>query len=104
MPIIRKIISKTATILANIRLYGKVKCKDPVSGFFGIRTDFFRSIIKNKKNNFELQGYKVLFDILKTVKKDNLIGSVEYTFGLRTSGESKIGKKQIILFLRSLFK
>ncbi len=101
----RKIISKTAIILGKIRLFGKsLKINDLMSGFFGANTDFVKKLLKNKRNKFEMRGYKVLFDILKVLPKNTKIGSVKFQFGLRKEGESKIGQKQIILYMRSLFK
>ncbi len=101
----RKFISKVAIILAKMRLFGKgVKCKDPVSGFFGIKTRLFKKILKNYEEKFEKPGFKVLFDILKYCQSGVSIGEIYYNFGLRRGGESKIGSKQYLTFVRSLFK
>jgi len=98
----RRIISKGATFLGKIRLLSKgVMCKDILSGFFGIKTDIIKGI---KKEKFEMTGYKILFDILKNIKRDTKIKNIYYDFGKRKRGHSKIGKTQIISFLRALFK
>ena len=100
----RKIISKTAIILGRIRLMGRTNCKDIVSGFFGVRTELFRYFVRNQKKGFEGGGYKVLFDLLKMIKRGTKIGSVKYNFLIRDRGQSKIGKKHIFIYLKSLIK
>ena len=75
-----------------------------MSGFFGGDAKFVQKTIKGKKHKFEMGGYKVLFDILKLLPRKTPVGSVKYLFGLRAAGESKISKKHIILYFRSLFK
>jgi len=98
----RRIISKIATGLGKSRLLIKgATCDDILSGFFGIRTNLMQSINKNK---FEMPGYKILFDILKNIDKNTKIKNIYYDFGMRKKGHSKIGLKQIISFLRALFK
>jgi len=98
----RRIISKVAAFLGKIRLLSKgIVCKDILSGFFGIKTKIIKGI---KKENFEITGYKILFDILKNIKRDTKIKNIYYDFGMRKRGHSKIGKTQIISFLRALFK
>ena len=103
----RKLISKFAIFLGTIRLriVGK-NFKDIVSGFFGGRTDYFKVIIKKLREHdkFELSGYKILFDLLKYLPKETKVGYVCYDFQLRTEGESKIGKRHIFCYLRSLIK
>jgi len=97
----RRIISKVATLLGKARLLLKgAICDDILSGFFGIKTELIQNINKNK---FEMQGYKVLFDILKNIDKNTKIKNIYYDFGMRKRGKSKIGKKHMTLFLRSLF-
>ena len=100
-PIDRKIVSKVATLLGKSRLLLKgATCDDILSGFFGIKTKVMQNINKNK---FEMKGYKVLFDILKDIDKNTKIKNIYYDFGMRKRGKSKIGKKHMMLFLRSLF-
>ena len=94
----RKLQSKIAVLLANLRLGRKVK--DPVSGFFGIRTEMFRQL---NKNNFEMGCFKILFNILKNYRGKNM-GYVHYDFNLRQGGQSKISKKHVYYFLRNLIR
>ena len=100
----RKLTSKVAIFLGKIRLMGRVKCNDIVSGFFGARTDLFKYFVNNHENKFEGGGYKVLFDLLKIVKHGTKVGSIKYEFLIREKGQSKIGRKQIFLYFKSLFK
>lgn len=102
--IFRKLVSKTAIVLGRIRLMRRVKCKDIVSGFFGVRTKLFQYFVNNQEKYFEGTGYKVLFDLLKMVKRGTKIGSVKYAFLIREKGQSKIGKKHIFVYLKSLLK
>jgi len=103
-PLRRKLISKIATILAKARLQMKgTIVKDPMSGFFGIRTKLMKSIIQKNGNKFEKKGYKILFDCLKYSPKVK-VSNVNYIFGLRKSGTSKISGRIIWLFLKSVFR
>jgi dolichol-phosphate mannosyltransferase len=98
----RRVISKIATILGKIRLFIKgACCKDILSGFFGAKKELITNI---KKEKFEMKGYKILFDILKNTERKAKIKDVYYVFGKRKKGHSKIGLKQIISFLKALFK
>lgn len=99
----RKIISKIAILLGNIRLMlvGKYY-KDNVSGFFGGRTYFISHVYLNTQWKFQSSGYKALFDILKYIPKTAKVSYVYYDFNTRKEGESKLGKKQIISFIKSL--
>jgi len=95
---LRKLQSQIAINLCYLRLGKKVP--DPVSGFFGVKTDMFR---KTNKKNFELKCFKILFNILKNQKKSK-IGCIYYDFNLRQGGRSKISKKHVYYFLRNLIK
>lgn len=104
-PLARRIISKTATLLGRIRLLNKnFKCSDIVSGFFAGRTSLIKKIISEKEQKFEKKGYKVLFDILKYLPKDAKVREVPYAFSIRTKGSSKLSKKIIFYYFRSLLK
>jgi dolichol-phosphate mannosyltransferase len=72
-------------------LRGKQTCGDMMSGFFGIRTALFRSIIKNNKERFVGSGYKVLLDTLRIMDGNIKIDEVKYsTFQNRKYGKSKL--------------
>ncbi len=101
-PLHRKMISLIATLLAKARLMKNIP--DPLTGFFGVRRGLFLHVLRSNEIKFEKQGYKIFFDLLKYAPKTSKIASVEYDFGLRQKGESKIKPKHIILFFRSIFK
>jgi len=69
-----------------------------------METNLAKKIIQKKYNYFEHRGYKVLFDMLKIIPKKTTIAQAGYVFGGRQHGTSKIGKRHILLFLKSLFK
>jgi len=89
--IVRKIISRGATLLAK----PLTKVKDPMSGFFF----FKRKILDGVK--LTPQGYKILLEVL--VKAN--YGSVEeypYVFQNRIVGSSKLGSKTMIHYVKHL--
>lgn len=98
----RYAISKSATIMAQIRLlFNSIHCRDPMSGFFGIKTDLIRKI---DNRYFEMEGYKILFDLMKRIPKGTRIGEVFYEFGMREEGSTKLNKRHVKIFFKSLFK
>ncbi len=102
-PLNRKIISLIAALSAKLRLILSGKyTKDPLSGFFGFKTELVKNIISKKK--FELEGYKILFEILKYAPRKIKIAETSYIFSARALGSSKLRKKQMICFLKALFK
>ncbi|MBI5064878.1 glycosyltransferase [Candidatus Woesearchaeota archaeon] len=97
----RKLMSKIAENLGKIRLkLTGTNCGDILSGFFGARTEYVQKYLEKYPRCFVLEGYKVLFDILKN-SKNLKIEEVNYVFLERKEGKSKIGKKQVIAFLKS---
>lgn len=104
-PFSRRIISCAARKLGALRLIGRKFNKyDLVSGFFGGKTDFCKSIIEKNYNKFELKGYKVLFDLLKYAPENAKIDEVDYEFCMRAKGESKINKRIMWHYFKSLIK
>lgn len=99
----RIITSMVALFLAKLRLiFSGVTICDPLSGFFGGRTDFVKNIFRKHSHRMVLYGYKILFDILKVIPKDTKMSGFYYPFGLRTHGVSKFSAKVIYYFLLSL--
>lgn len=87
----RKIMSKTATLLA--RVYTNVK--DPMTGFFMIKKECIKNIELNPK------GFKILLEVI--IKgKYNKIKEVPIVFINRTKGKSKASTKEIIFYLQNL--
>jgi len=101
----RLLMSKIAIILGQLRLlFRGIICHDVVSGFFGVKTVLFQNKIRKFERKFEKEGYKVLFDLLKLVNRKTKIKNIFYTFGDRKEGSSKINKKHVLIYFKSLFK
>lgn len=102
----RRIVSMcmNAFVYTVFGLYGRPKCRDMMSGFFGIKTRLFKSLIRKNRNEYVGSGYKVLLDTLRIIGKDAKIREVPFsTFHERKYGESKLGIKQVWNTLRSTF-
>lgn len=101
----RRIISMGATFLGRLALFvrGAPQCSDVMSGFFGVKRDLMSGYIESDYDAFVLEGYKVLFDLLKLLPSETVMDTVGYDFGERGGGESKIGWKHIRLYFWSLF-
>ncbi len=101
----RKLMSYVARILGKFALLIRRRnlIKDVMTGFFASKRDIWIPVIQEQKNKFILEGYKVLFDFLKIYKRKLKTTHVEYVFGTRDYGESKISKRIIWLYFKSLF-
>lgn len=92
-PLLRKIISKGATLLARI----VTDVKDPMSGLFFLK----KSVIKSIK--FDSKGFKICLEIL--VKGNyKSIREVPYIFKDRRAGKSKLGAGEYLDYLSTLMK
>ncbi len=101
---LRRLMSGTAIMLGRARLLLKgIRCRDVVSGFFGSKRGLFLEVFDSNSKKFELTGYKVLFDFLKYVRPSINISEVLYSFNLRERGHSKISRKHVISYFRSIF-
>lgn len=102
----RRMISYIAAKLGEALLFmrGSPGCGDVLSGFFGGDTAFVHDLINRKKGSFELEGYKVLFDILKISPGNIRISEVDYVFQTRAGGESKMSSSIIWKYFKSVFK
>jgi dolichol-phosphate mannosyltransferase len=95
-PLIRRVISLGATYMARILVPQARRVKDPLSGFFLAR----RELIEGAEVAVP-SGYKILLEIIS--QHDNLkICEVPYVFQSRIRGESKLGKKEILSYVRQL--
>ena len=93
---IRKMVSKTATLIAKMLLPQTRKISDPMTGFFGLR----RSVIQNTINNMKPMGYKILLEVLVRGHYDpRKIKEISYTFHKRHAGKSKLGAGESIQYL-----
>lgn len=103
----RRIISKGMNLLVYVvfKLRGKPVCDDMMSGFFGIRTSLFKSLISRNRKAYVEKGYKVMLDTLRVIGRNARIGEVKYsTFHDRLHGKSKLGMHQVPTTLESTFR
>ena len=74
------------------------RISDPMSGFFAIRTDVFRS----RADQLVGAGYKILLDILATRGPPLDTREVAYVFRPREKGESKLDSRIVLEFAKLL--
>jgi len=92
-PLIRKITSRGATILAR----PLTNISDPMSGFFFFKKDILAGI------RLSPIGYKIMLEILVKGKYQN-IKEIPYTFRDRYKGESKLNWREHVNYLGHLAK
>lgn len=100
----RKFISKSLIVIGRMILVarGRETCSDIFSGFFGIKRGLFSGVYNKNKRRFVGGGYKILFDLLKCIRRDSVnISEIPYHFGLRSYGKSKAGIRQGVLLFKS---
>lgn len=85
-------------IMADIYLMMRKKSitEDVMSGLYSGRCDVFIPVIKEHWDELEMKGWKVLLDLLKYSPRDLKIGTIQYDFGKRASGESHISPKVVV--------
>ncbi|MCL5680353.1 MAG: glycosyltransferase [Candidatus Marsarchaeota archaeon] len=94
----RKLVSKSVSTFCNVvfAIRGKKTSNDIMSGFFGIKSVFFKSIIRKHKDSYIGTGYKVLLETLKFIDSSEKVIEVPYTgFHDRVYGKSKAGTRQL---------
>ncbi len=98
----RRVSSDAAQSLAHLylRLHRQPHPQDIMSGLFGAHTKSSQEIIEKHGKSFERKGYKVLFDLLKFVSRDSTVKEIEYQFGNRKDGASKLSPLVITSILR----
>lgn len=94
----RKLASRIGTVLAKIVL--PVAIKDPMSGFFAVRKDVYRSVAARLRPT----GFKILFEILAHLPSTTKLVEVPMTFGLRTKGKSKASFHVMMQFVAQLLR
>jgi len=85
-------------IFADMYLLCKRKSmsKDVMSGLIAGRTDVFIPVIKENWGGLEMQGWKVLLDLLKFGPRDLKISNSYYKFGKRAEGESHLNSRVVV--------
>ncbi len=94
----RKVMSKTATFISRTMIPKLNKIHDPMSGFFGFRL----SSVNIKK--IRPIGYKIMPEIAVNLKDNAKISRVNYRFGNRKFGKSKIRFKTILEFILQVLR
>ncbi len=96
-PMVRAFISRTAEMVAWLRLPEARRVSDPVSGFFAFRREVFQPLDPTYR------GYKLLLFLL-VMNGARPVGEVGFAFAPRTGGESKLtqGLGFVRVFLREL--
>lgn len=83
----RASISRIATTLGRSVL--RVELADPMSGFFMIRSDVFRSLV----HKLSARGFKILADIMASAPRPLRHCELPFHFRERIAGESKLDSK-----------
>jgi dolichol-phosphate mannosyltransferase len=95
---LRYTVSLGATLLARLLIPGCRRVRDPVSGYFAAR----REVIK-AWSPVEPRGYKALVEILATLKSARVCEE-PYIFERRASGKSKLSRREIFSYIKTLYK
>jgi len=93
----RQLTSWGATKMAHIFL--KTQTSDPMSGYFGIKRDFFEAV----HQNINPRGYKILLEFLARAKNKSL-AEVGYIFKSRQFGKSKLSSSVMLDYCISLYE
>jgi dolichol-phosphate mannosyltransferase len=92
----RRKISRFATRLAAPIM--KTPLTDPMSGFFAVRRD----VLLDAAPNLSSVGYKILLDVVASHPRRLSVAEVGYTFGVRTSGASKLDQMVALEYVELL--
>jgi dolichol-phosphate mannosyltransferase len=93
----RKFTSWVATQMANLLL--KTQTSDPMSGYFGVKKEFFEQC----REKINPKGYKILLEFLFRAKNKKL-AEVGFIFKARQFGKSKLNSSIVFDYLRSLYE
>ncbi|SCU83644.1 LADA_0C12684g1_1 [Lachancea dasiensis] len=96
-PLYRRVISSGARMMAR----PLTTASDPMSGFFGLQKKY---LLETHAQDINAQGFKIALDLLVKLPlpKNEAIGEVPFSFGVRTEGESKLSGKVIVQYLQQL--
>ena len=98
MPFYRKVISKTAESIVKVLIPKIREIDDPMSGYFGFRLD--RVNLKGIKPI----GYKIMLAFIMNLDKGAKIKKIEYEFGERKFGSSKLSFNVMLDLLRQVLR
>ena len=83
---------------------GKRRSRDIMSGFFGVRRTLFMKVYNSNRKRFVAEGFKVLFDFLKSADGSITIKELPYTFKDREHGASNAKLKHGFYLFKSFLK
>jgi dolichol-phosphate mannosyltransferase len=92
----RRKISRFATRLAAPIM--KTPLSDPMSGFFAVRRD----VLLDAAPHLSSVGYKILLDLVASHPRTLSVAEFGYTFGVRTSGDSKLDQMVALEYIELL--
>ncbi|AKA49228.1 hypothetical protein IX51_09060 [uncultured archaeon] len=93
----RKLISKSATLMAHVMLRETKIVKDPLSGYFVFRKDVVNGA------NISPTGYKILLEVLMKGHA-NKMEEIPYTFRPRFMGSSKLSIWEDLNYIHLILK
>lgn len=100
----RHVISTVLTLMgtAILKAGGRATSSDIFSGYFGLEGGYARRKVKRNRGRFVGEGYKFLFDLLKSTPEGEVeIREVPYTFKARRHGSSKATLRQGVALIKS---
>lgn len=102
----RRVYSDCAQLLAAfyLKFHGQPSSNDIMSGLFGSRSEMCSKVVNEKGDEFERPGFKVLFDLLKFISPESNVVEIDYLFGDRAGGSSKLNTSIIISVLNQCGK
>ncbi|WP_440059319.1 polyprenol monophosphomannose synthase [Thermogladius sp. 4427co] len=98
LPWHRRIVSKTATLIAWLMLPSTRRTSDPMSGFFAGRRSVF-----DKLKIAEPRSFKVLLDLLES-NKEARVCDHPYTMDRRMTGSSKLKPGTVVAYIRHVLR
>ena len=98
---LRRFSSFAAQLLTHsyLWIHDQPSSRDIMTGFFGGRTELFQRVIEEHGELMDRRGFKALFDLLKFTPAGTKVAEVEFEFGTRMAGESKISSTVIMSIL-----
>jgi dolichol-phosphate mannosyltransferase len=93
----RRLVSDGATGLAKIAVPQTRGLSDPMTGLFSIE----RELVEAVRDQLRPTGYKIALELLARCPVDS-VAEFGYVFRQRTSGESNLGPKQYLEYVRHL--
>lgn len=106
-PVQRRAISLLGNALGRMCLcahYKRLFFLDVLSGFFGVRTSFWKKIVFESEGDrlFRPRGYKILFDFLKVMPRHTSIQNIPYMIDMRHEGASKLTPRVYVEYFKAL--